>query len=147
MRSQHQNPLFGYPLEPDFDLGKERRQRHVGLALLGGTGVCLVYLLAGLPFPVEVFQAFFATCLCFGVSFYVRRRADWSKPWLWRAFLATIPLHTAYLAAVFWSDKLVPSLMTKALGFIPILSICYAIESIIVDGIVDRFEPNAGASR
>ena len=133
--------MFGYPLEPDFDFAKEQRQQRVGWALLAGTGVCVIYDMAGLRFSLEVFQAFLATCLCFGASFYVKRRKDLTKPWLWRAFLTSIPLHAAYLAAVFWSDRLIPSLMTKTWGFLPILTIAFAIESIIVDGIVDRFEP------
>jgi hypothetical protein len=134
--------LFGYPVEPNFDLAKDQRWNRAGWVFLGGSVLCMVYDLSGRPFGVEVFQAWFATSLCYGASVYVKRRNHLNKLWLWKAVLVTVPLHIAYLIALFWSDKAFPSVMTKAIAFVPILAIAYAIESILFDWIVDRFEPS-----
>ncbi len=134
---------FGYPVEPNFDLAKEQRWNRAGWVLLGGAVLSIVYDFSGGPFGVRVFQAWIATSLCYGASVYVKRRKDLSKWWLWKGILATVPLHLAYLIALFWLDAAFPQVMNKAVAFIPILAIAYAIESNFVDWIVDRFEPSS----
>jgi hypothetical protein len=138
--------LFGRDVEPNFDLAKEQRRNRLGYVFLLGTVLCLLYLFDGRPFAVEVFQVFIATVLCYGASFYVDRRYDLGKPWLWKAFLASIPMHLVYLAALIWSDKTFPTVMTKSILFIPTLAIAFGIESIIVDRIVDHFKPPSASS-
>lgn len=134
---------FGYHVEPDFDLAKEQSRDRVGWALVGGTFLCLLYLFSGRPFAVEIFQGYVATSLYYGDTFYVRRRGDLGKLWLWKAILATLPLHVLYLAALFWSDALFPNLMTKVIVFIPVLALGFAIESIVLSKLVDRFKPSS----
>jgi hypothetical protein len=133
--------LSGYHADPKLDLAKDERWNKAGWVFLGGAVLCMVYDLSGLPFGLEVFQAWFATSLCYGASVYVKRRNHFNELWLWKAVSVTVPLHIAYLVLLFWSDKAFPSVMTKATAFVPILAIAYAIESILFDWVVDRFEP------
>jgi|SRR5215467_5505666 len=132
---------FGYPLNRDFDLAKDQRRDRLKWTLLGGTLLCVVYLFSGRPLATEVFQGFLATSLFYGEEFYVQRRNRLGKPWLWKAFLATLPMHVLYLAAIFWSDKAYPRVMTKAIVFIPVLAIGFVIESVRMQGLINRFKP------
>lgn len=128
-------------MEQDFDLAKEQRRSRVGWVLAGGLLLSVIYLFLGRPFAVEVFQGCVATVLCYGANFYVDRKKYLSKLWLWKAIIATVPLHTAYLAILFWSDKAFPNVMTKAIVFMPVLLLVFAIEVILIDRIVDHFKP------
>ena len=110
--------------------------------LVGGFILCGIYMFSGRPYAVEVFQTFLATALCYGESFYVGRANDLDKPWLWKAILATVPLHIAYLSVLVWSDKAFPNVMTKALAFVPLLGLAFAIEKIAFDLIVGHFKPS-----
>jgi hypothetical protein len=133
--------LFGYHLEADFDIAIEQRRDRLTHALIGLLIVCVLYLFSGEPYATEVFQGCIATGLFYGENFYVRRRDDLGQVWLRKVILATIPLHVLYLAAFFWSDKTFPSVMTKSIAFMPILALGFAIESILVDGIITRLKP------
>jgi hypothetical protein len=135
--------LFGYPIESDFDPAKEQRRTRLGWILVGGTVLCVVYLFSGRSYAVEVFQAFVATGLSYGAGFYVDRRNDLSKLWVWKVVFASVPLHVAYLAVLFWSDKAFPSVMTKAVVFIPVLAVAFGIESILIDRMADGFKPSS----
>ena len=131
--------MFGYPIEPDFNLSKEQRRDRVGWALIGGSVLCIVYDFSGLPHSLEVFQACFATVLFYGANFYVNWKNDLAKPWLWKTILASIPVHVAFLASIFWSDRSFPTLMTKAIVFIPVLSVTFAMKCVLIEGIARRF--------
>jgi hypothetical protein len=131
--------LFGYRLEPDFDLAKEQRRDRVGWILIGGTLIALFF--SG-NLRAELAQAYFSSVLCYGGNFYVDRKDDLGKLWLWKVIFVTVPLHLLYLAAVFWSDKQFPSVMTKAIVFIPLLFVGFGIESIVIDRIVGHFKPS-----
>ena len=130
--------LFGYRIEPDFDLAKEQRRDRVGWVMYGGIALAGGYLFSGGRFATEVFQGVIATSLFYGASFYVDRRNVLRKLWLWEIIFATVPLHVAYLAILFWSDVRFPDVMTKAIVFIPVLSFCFVIESALVDWIAAR---------
>jgi hypothetical protein len=134
--------LFGRRLEGDFDIAIEQRRDRLKRALIGLFVVCVFYLFSGKPYSTEVFQGCLATGLFYGENFYVRQRDDLGKVWLRKAILATIPLHVLYLAGFFWSDKTFPNVMTKAILFMPILALGFAIESILVDGIINRLKPS-----
>jgi hypothetical protein len=134
--------LFGYEVDPDFDLGKEQRTDRVSWFIYAAVAVCAVYLFAGGHFVDEVLQGSVATILCYGANFYANLRSSMNKPWLWKAILATIPLHVGYLALIFWSDRVAPEAMTKALVFIPVLGIGFGIESVLIDHIVAHFKPS-----
>ena len=95
----------------------------------------------GRPFAVEIFQGCVATVLCYGITFYVDRRKYLSKLWVWKAIVATVPLHIAYLAVLFRSDRAFPNVMTKVIVFMPVLLLAFGIEAILIDRIVDYFKP------
>jgi hypothetical protein len=128
--------LFGYRIDPDFDLAKEQRRDRVGWVMWAGVALAMAYDLSGGRFGVEAFQGVVATSLFYGASFYADRRNALGKLWLWEIIFATVPLHVIYLAVLFWTDIRFPDVMTKAFVFIPVLSLCFAIESILVDRIV-----------
>jgi hypothetical protein len=133
--------LFGYDAEQGFDLAAEQRRDLLGWSLLGGTALCLVYLFTGRPYAIELFQGWIATSLFYGDNFYVRRGNDLFRLWLWKSTLATLPFHALYLSAIFWLDRELPQLMTKAVIFLPVLALCFAIESITMRTVIDRFKP------
>ena len=118
--------LFGYGVEQDFDLALEQRRDRLGWLLLGGTMLCGLNLFTGLPFATELFQGWIATSLFYGDNFYVRRRANLPKLWLWKSILITVPFHVLYLAGIFWLDRAIPQLMTKALVFMPVVGVGFA---------------------
>ena len=134
--------LFGYSIEPDFDLALEQRRDRLWWLLLGGTALCLLYLFTGRPFATELFQEWLATSLFFGDNFYVRRRKDLARLWLWKAILIAIPIHALYLAGIFWLDRAVPQLMTKAVVFMPVVGVGFAVESVAMQPLIDRFKPS-----
>ena len=134
--------LFGYQIEPDFDEAKEDRGSRASMFLVGGGLVAIVYLFLGFPFATQVFQGLFATILPYGSSFYVDRQTNLRRLWVWKAILATLPIHTVYLVVIFYSDAKLPGLMMKAAVFIPVLALGFALESgLVFDRIVKHFGP------
>lgn len=107
--------LFGQRIEPDFDLAKEQRRDRVSWAIYGGLALCLMYLFSGRPWATEVFQGMFATVFPYGISFYTNQKNNQlGRLWLWKAILASLPVHVLYLMGVFWSDKEFPELMSPS---------------------------------
>lgn len=141
--------LFGYRLEPDFNIAKEQRRDRLKLAFWIGLVLLMVYGFFR-NFSVEMFQGYVGTALFYGENFYVRRRSYLSKLWLWKAIIASIPLHVLYLAGIFWSDRAFPELMTKAIVFMPAIAVGFVIESYLIQRVIDRFRlssiKQAGAS-
>jgi hypothetical protein len=90
----------------------------------------------------QLFQGWIATSLFFGDNFYVRRRKDLARLWLWKAVLITVPIHALYLAGIFWLDRAVPQMMTKAMVFLPVVGVGFAIESVAMQPLIDRFKPS-----
>lgn len=135
--------MFGYRLEPDFDLAKEQRRDRVGWILIGGTLIALFF--SG-NLRAELAQAYFSTVLCYGANFYVNRKDHIGKLWLWKAVFLSVPLHILYLATVFWSDKQFPNVMTKAIVFVPLLAVGFAIESVLIDRIAEHLKPSSTGS-
>jgi hypothetical protein len=54
----------------------------------------------------------------------------------------SIFVYRLYLAGIFWLDRAVPQLMTKAFIFIPVVGVGFAIESITMQPLIDRFKPS-----
>jgi len=133
--------LFGYGVEQNFDPGIEQRRDRMWWPLLGGTALCILYSFTGLPFATEFFQGWIATSLFYGDNFYVRRRNDFPKLWIWKSILATVPFHVLYLGAIIWLDRAVPQLMTKVAVFLPVIALGFALESITMQPLMDRFKP------
>ena len=142
------NIVFGYRVEQDFDLAKEQRRDRLWWVLIAGGVLWSLYLWSGAfhgwterPFVTEILQGWLATSLFYGDNFYVRRKADLSKLWLWKAIIATIPFHALYLAFIFWSDRAFPHVMTKIIVFFPVLTLGFAIESVNMQRLIDHFKP------
>jgi hypothetical protein len=134
--------LFGYGLEPDFDLGKERRKNWVGWTIVCASIVCAASLFWNFRFAIQGAQACIATIGCYGQTFYVEQKGLFRKLWLWKVILASVPLHVLYLAGLFWSDKMFPEVMTKAIFFIPVLILGAGIEYVLIQAIMNRFRPS-----
>ena len=141
--------MFGYRVEADFDLAKEQRRDRLWRVFFGGIGLWTLYLWSGAfyhwtyrPYLNESLQAWIASSLFYGDNFYVQRRDDLGKPWLWKAVIATIPFHFIYLAAIFWSDRAFPQVMSKIMVFLPVLALGFAIESIQLGKVIERFKPS-----
>src|ERR1700737_2124846 len=118
----HMMALFGYRIEPGFNMVKEQRRDRLNWLFYTGIAVCIAYsFFSRRAHSTQVFQGFVATSLFYGETFYVRRRNDLGKLWLWKAILATIPFHVLYLVGIFWSDRAFPEVMTRAIVFIPVL--------------------------
>ncbi len=134
--------MFGYRVEENFDLAKEQRRGR--LMWVNGGGLCLLFACYFLhPFSVAIFQGYFLTSLCYGDSFYVKRRDELGKQWVWKAILATIPLHVLFLAGIVWSDWAFPNFFPKIIICSPILIVTFGIEAVLFNQIVNRFRRNA----
>lgn len=132
--------LFGYGIEPGFNIAKEQRRDRLGWLFYTGLVLCIAYsFFSRREHATEAFQGFVATSLFYGENFYVRRRGYLDKLWLWKAIFASIPLHVLYLVTLFWSDRALPEVMTKAIVFLPVVAVGFVLESFLLQKIVDRF--------
>jgi hypothetical protein len=135
--------LFGYQLEADFDSGKEQRRNHLWWLFLSGLVLCLVCLFFMEKISAtQIFQGWVATSLFYGENFYVRQKL-FDDPWLWKAMLATIPLHVCLMTGLFWLDMSYPSVTTKAVVFLPAIVVILAFETILAERIIGSFKPAA----
>ena len=138
--------MFGQQLEPDFDLGKEHRRNRLWLVLV--VGLCLLgALFLFHPFSRIVFMAYSLTLLTYGDSFYVSRSGRLSERWLWKAILATLPLHLLVLFGIGWLTWVLPSFARTAISSVAFVAFCFACESVLFDRIADRFEPSRAAAQ
>ena len=133
--------MFGYRIEEDFDLAKEQRRDRLWwwVVVPGICLVCALYIIHALP--AAILQGYFLTSMSYGDSFYVQRKDKLGKPWLWKAILATIPLHLLLLLAIVWLDWAFPDFFPKVLVCGPILVATFGVEDVLFDKIVDRFSP------
>jgi len=135
--------MFGYRVEENFDLALEQRRDHLKWVVAGG--ICLLGVLYIIhPFSAAIFQGYFLTSMCYGDSFYVKRMDNFGKQWLWKAILATIPLHAFFLVGIVWLDWALPNFFTKIIVCGPILIVTFGVEAVLFDSIVDRFSPSEG---
>jgi hypothetical protein len=133
--------MFGYRIEENFDLAKEQRRDCLHWGVGGGIGLlCVLYIIH--PFSAAFFQGYFLTSMCYGDSFYVQRRDNLGKLWLWKAMLATIPLHLLLLLGIVWLDWAFPNVFPKIIVCAPILFFTFGVEAVLFDQIVGRFSPS-----
>jgi hypothetical protein len=136
--------MFGYRIEENFDLAKEERRDR--LIWVMGTGLCfLIVAFLIHPFPIAILQGYFLTSLVYGDSFYVIRKDKLREPCLWKAILATIPIHAFVIIAILGLDRALPSIFLKLVVWIPTLTLVFGIEDVLFDGIVDHFCPSNAA--
>ena len=143
--------LFGYRIEPDFDLARENRATRIGHVLIGAVAICCVYDLFGGGFSRQVFQGTVATILSYGTSFYAERKSDICGPAFWKALVATLPIHVLCLVAIFYFDKIFPPRRIRGDLFIPVLVFgiesAFIFERIIAYFAFDRADPSLSQRR
>lgn len=131
--------MHGYPIESDFDLGKEQRRDRLWWSLIGS--LCLLGVLFFIhPFSRMVFIAYSLTVLSYGDTFYVRRKDKIRERWFWRSVVATVPLHLFLLSGIGWLVWAGPGFARSAISSLGFTVICFASESVLFDSIADRFE-------
>jgi len=132
--------MFGYRVEENFDLPKEQRRDRLYWVIGGGIGLLgLLHIIH--PVSASIFQGYFLTSICYGESFFVLRRDKLGQLWLWKAILATIPLHLLLLLAIVYLDRTFPNFFPKIIVCLPILTVTFGIEAVIFDSIINRFSP------
>jgi len=133
--------MFGYRVEENFDLAKEQRRDRLWWRVVV-PGICLVCALYIIhPLPAAILKGYFLTSMSYGNGFYVKRRDNLDKLWIWKAILATIPLHLLLLLGIVWLDWTFPDFFPKVLVCGPILFVTFGVEAVLFNGIVDRFSP------
>lgn len=132
--------LFGQQIEPDFDILKEERNDAGKRVFWVGFILLLAYGLFR-NLALEVIQAYVATVVFYSLAFYVNWGTQLRKWWLWKAILASLPMHAVYLCFLFWSDKAYPQTMTKGIAFAPVLILGCATETALANKLIDLFKP------
>lgn len=133
--------MFGYRVEPDFNLGREQRRDRLWWVMVAGLCVLGVFFLIH-PFSRMVFIAYSLTFLSYGNCFYVKRNDKVGEKWLWKAVLATLPLHFLILGGIGWVIWTLPGFAKTAISSVAFVAICFAVESELFDSIAGRFEPS-----
>jgi hypothetical protein len=91
----------------------------------------------------RVLHAYALTVLCYGALLYVEEFGHLRRLWLWKAVLATIPLHTVFVASLFWWDAKHPQLAHSGFMFLGILWPVFVAEMVIFSFIIDHFKASA----
>lgn len=129
----------------ELDLDKEQRRGRLGWVLYGVGAMLLVVCGFYLQERVEqsVLHAYGLTVLCYGVLLYVEEFDHLKKLWLWKGVLATIPLHIAFVASLFWWDVKHPELAHSGFMFVNALWWVFLVEFVLFSLIIDHFKASA----
>jgi len=136
--------VFGNYIKAGFDPEKEERRNLVGKLIIGGVVICGFYLWLDGRFATQVFQSWTATSLYYGDEFYVSRNVNLRAARFWKAMLATLPFHCAYLTLLLFLDHMFPQVMLKPVVFSPIILISFGIESAALSKLVKACFGEAG---
>ena len=92
------------------NLDKEQRRERLQWVLYGVSSMLLVVCGFYMQERVElrILHAYALTVLTYGALIYVEEFQHLKRLWLWKGVLATIPLHSVFLAGLFWWDAQVP---------------------------------------
>jgi hypothetical protein len=128
-----------------FDLEKEQRRERLGWVFYGVGAMLLVVCGFYMQERVEqrVLHAYGLTVLCYGALLYVEEFEHLRRLWLWKGVLATIPLHTAFVASLFWWDANHPELAHSGFMFAYALWPVFVVEIVIFSLIIDHFKASA----
>jgi hypothetical protein len=129
----------------ELDLEKEQRLERLGWVFYGVGGMLFVVCGFYLQERVEqrVLHAYGLTVLCYGALLYVEEFAHLRTLWLWQGVLATIPLHIAFVASLFWWDAKYPQLAHSGFMFVYALWPVFVVEVVIFGLIIDHFKTSA----
>ncbi|GAC1661509.1 MAG: hypothetical protein NVS9B4_13850 [Candidatus Acidiferrum sp.] len=129
----------------ELDLEKEQRRERLGWVFYG-VGAML-FVVCGLYIQERVAQrvlhAYGLTVLCYGALLYVEEFEHLRRLWLWKGVLATIPLHLAFVASLFWWDAKHPQLAHSGFMFVWALWLVFVVEIVIFSLIIDNFKASA----
>ena len=126
----------------ELDLEKEQRRERLGWVFYGVGAMLFVVCGFYMQERVEqrVLHAYALTVLCYGALLYVEEFEHLRRLWLWKGVLATIPLHIAFVASLFWWDAKHPHS-----GFMFVYALCpvFVVEIVIFSLIIDHFKASA----
>jgi len=127
-----------------FDLEKEQRRERLKSVFYGVGAMLLVVCGFYMHERVEqrVLHAYGLTVLCYGALLYIEEFEHLKKPWLWKGVLATIPMHIAFVAGLFWWDAKHPQLAHSGM-FVYALWPVFVVEIVIFSFIIDHFKASA----
>jgi len=129
----------------DFDLEKEQRLERLGWVFYGVGAMLFVVCGFYLRERAEqrVLHAYGLTVLSYGALLYVEEFEHLRRLWLWKGFLATVPLHIAFVASLFWWDAKYPQLAHSGFMFVHALWPIFVVEMVIFSMIIDHFKASA----
>jgi len=93
----------------------------------------------------RVLHAYGLTVLVYGALLYVEEFEHLKKLWLWKGVLATIPLHIASVAGLFWWDARHPQLAHSGFMSAYALWTGFVVEMVTFSLIIDYFKPSASS--
>lgn len=131
--------------EEGSDAGKEERENHLKWSLGGVATLLLVFYVLGGIFPrgvwLYVLKVSLFTAFCYGHLLYVEEKEHIRESWVWKAVLATIPFHVAFLGIVVGIDRAAPYLASNAIVFLFVLWAFGWVETKLMDQITDNYQP------
>jgi hypothetical protein len=129
----------------EFDLEKEQRSERLGWVFYGVGAMLLVVCGFYMQERVEqrVLHAYGLTVLCYGILLYVEEFEHLRRLWLWKGVLATIPLHIAFVASLFWWDAKNQQLAHSGFMFVYAIWPVLVVELLIFSLIIDHFKASA----
>ena len=127
------------------DTGKEERENYLKWSLGGVATLLVVFYLLGGVFPggvwLYVLKVSLFTAFCYGHLLYVEEKENIRESWVWKAVLATIPFHIAFLGVIVGIDRAAPYLASNAIVFLFVLWAFGWVETKLMDQITDDFQP------
>ena len=136
--------MVTYPAE-GFDLEKDQRGEGLVWVIYGVGAMLLVVCGFYMQERVEqrVLHAYGSTVLIYGALLYVEEFEHLRRLWLWKGVLATIPLHIAFVAGLFWWDAENPQMAHKGFMFVYALWPVFVVEMVVFTLIIDHFKASA----
>jgi hypothetical protein len=133
----------------ELDLEKEQRRERLWWVFYGVGAMLFVVCGFYLQERVEqrVLHAYGLTILCYGALLYAEEFEHLRTLWLWEGVLATIPLHIAFVASLFWWDAKYPQLARSGFMFVYALWPVFVVEVVIFSLIIDHFKASASPDK
>ena len=129
----------------EFNLEKEQRRDRMFWVFYGVGAMLLVVCGFYMQERVElrVLHAYGLTVLCYGALLYVEEFEHLRRLWLWKGVLATIPLHIAFVASLFWWDANHPEVAHSGFMIVYALWPVFVVEFVIFILIINKFKASA----
>jgi hypothetical protein len=132
--------LFGYPIGADEAAVEEEGERNSWFGIAFVIFSSLLTLVID-PASFKDLYPYDATIILYGYCIYVQRRNNIGRLWVWKAVVASLPVHAAYIAIVVWIYKSWPG-VTRRVEFLLFL-FGFALEVNVFNLIATAFRPSA----